>query len=41
MQRGTVLFEVGGVQLELARRAMELAASKLPLPARFVVKGHS
>lgn len=41
VQRGTVLFEVGGVQLELARRAMELAASKLPLPARFVVKGHS
>ena len=41
VQRGTVLFEVGGVPMELARRAMELAASKLPLPARFVVKAHS
>ena len=41
VQRGTVLFEVAGVQPDLARRAMELAASKLPVRARFVQKVHS
>ncbi|WGK70457.1 50S ribosomal protein L16 [Candidatus Haliotispira prima] len=41
VQRGTVLFEVAGVPADLARRAMELAASKLPVRARFVQKAHA
>ncbi|MEM9423222.1 MAG: 50S ribosomal protein L16 [Spirochaetota bacterium] len=40
VHRGTVLFEVAGVSADLARRAMELAASKLPLRARFIEKAH-
>ena len=40
IQRGTVLFEIGGVPSELARKAMELGASKLPVRARFVEKVH-
>lgn len=36
---GTVMFEIGGnVQPELARRAMELAGAKLPIPTKFVTK---
>lgn len=36
---GTVMFEIGGnVQPELARRAMELAGSKLPISTKFVTK---
>lgn len=33
---GRVLFELEGVPVELARRAMELAAAKLPLKTKFV-----
>ena len=33
---GRVMFEVDGVPLEVAERAMELAAAKLPLPTKFV-----
>ncbi|MBC6712839.1 50S ribosomal protein L16 [Treponema sp. Marseille-Q3903] len=35
---GTILFEVGGVDIELAHRALELAADKLPVIAKIVVK---
>ena len=35
---GTVMFEIAGVDLELARRAMELAGSKLPIKVKFVSK---
>jgi large subunit ribosomal protein L16 len=35
---GTVMFEIAGVDLELARRAMELAGSKLPIKVKFVAK---
>lgn len=35
---GTVLFEMSGVDLETAKRAMELAAHKLPVKSRFIVK---
>lgn len=36
---GTMLFEMDGVTEEVAREAMRLAAHKLPLRTRFVIKG--
>ena len=33
---GRVMFELEGVDVDLARRAMELASSKLPVKTRFV-----
>jgi large subunit ribosomal protein L16 len=33
---GRVLFEMGGVTQEIAKEAMKLAASKLPIKTRFV-----
>ena len=36
---GRVLFEIAGVPEELAREAMRLAAHKLPVKCKFVVKG--
>ena len=38
VKRGTMLFEMGGVTEEQARRAIRLAASKLPVKTRFVTK---
>lgn len=35
---GTVMFELGGVDVDVARRAMELAGSKLPIKCKFVEK---
>lgn len=35
---GRVLFEIGGVDEELAREAMRLAANKLPIKCKFVAK---
>ncbi|MDX1566407.1 MAG: 50S ribosomal protein L16 [Longimicrobiales bacterium] len=35
---GRILFELEGVDEETARRAMELASAKLPVPTRFVVR---
>jgi len=35
---GRVMFELEGVSEELAKRAMELAAAKLPIKTRFVVR---
>ena len=35
---GTVMFELAGVDPALARRAMELAGSKLPIKTKFVEK---
>ena len=35
---GRVLFELGGVNAELARAAMERAIQKLPIKARFVIR---
>lgn len=37
---GTVMFEIAGVESGLARSAMELAADKLPLRAKFVMRQH-
>lgn len=36
---GRVMFEMSGVRQELAREAMELAAQKLPIKTRFMVRG--
>jgi large subunit ribosomal protein L16 len=33
---GRVLYEIQGVDIELAREAMNLAAQKLPIKTRFV-----
>jgi large subunit ribosomal protein L16 len=35
---GTVLFEMSGVTASLAKEAMELAGSKLPIKTRFVAR---
>ena len=35
---GRVMFEIEGVSEEFARRAMELAAAKLPVKTRFMVR---
>ncbi len=35
---GRVLFEMGGVTEELAREAMRLAAHKLPIKTKFIVR---
>lgn len=35
---GTVMFEVAGVPLEVAKEGMRLAAQKLPVTTKFVVK---
>ena len=35
---GTVLFEMSGVDEATAKRAMELAAYKLPVKTRFIAK---
>lgn len=34
---GRILFEIDGVDIELAQKAMLLAAQKLPIKAKFVV----
>ncbi|WMJ75247.1 50S ribosomal protein L16 [Cytophagaceae bacterium ABcell3] len=35
---GTILFEAGGVSIELAKEALRLAAQKLPVKTNFVVR---
>ena len=35
---GKVMFEMGGVDVEIAREAMRLASHKLPIKCNFVVK---
>ncbi len=35
---GRVMFEIGGVNEELAREAMRLAANKLPIKCKFITK---
>lgn len=35
---GTILFELGGVSEDVARRALQLAANKLPIKCKFVSK---
>ena len=38
---GTVMFEMQGVQEEVAREAMRLAAHKLPVKTKFVIREQS
>ncbi len=35
---GTIMFEAGGVSLEIAEEALRLAAQKLPVRTKFVVR---
>jgi large subunit ribosomal protein L16 len=39
VKAGRMLFEMSGVTLEIAREALRLAAHKLPVKTRFVIKG--
>ena len=39
VQRGRVMFEIGGVSEEVAREAFRLAMHKLPVKCKFVKKG--
>ena len=39
VQKGRVMFEIGGVSEEIAREALRLAANKLPVKCKFVKKG--
>ena len=38
VKTGTVMFEMGGVQEDLAREALKLAASKLPIKTKFIMR---
>lgn len=38
VKKGTVMFEIGGVNPEIARRALQLAAYKLPIKCRVVTR---
>ena len=39
VQRGRVMFEVGGVDEATAREALRLGANKLPIKSKFIKKG--
>ncbi len=41
IQAGKIIFEMDGVTEEVAKEAMRLAAMKLPLKTKFLVKAHS
>ena len=41
VKRGRMLYEMEGVDVEIAKEAMRLAAHKLPVPCRFVVREES
>ncbi len=38
VKTGAIMFEMGGVDETLAREALELAASKLPIKTKFIVR---
>ncbi len=38
VKTGAVMFEMGGVEEELAREALRLAASKLPIKTKFIMR---
>jgi large subunit ribosomal protein L16 len=38
VKRGRILFELGGVNHDLAKEAMRLASHKLPIGTRFVIR---
>ena len=37
MKPGTVLFEAAGVDIELAKESLRLAAQKLPISTKFTI----
>lgn len=37
VEPGRILFEVGGVSLDIAREALRLAAQKLPVTTKFII----
>ena len=39
VQKGRVMFEIGGVDETIAREALRLGANKLPVKAKFIKKG--
>ncbi|ARD06368.1 50S ribosomal protein L16 [Lactobacillus amylolyticus] len=39
VKREKILFEIGGVSEEVAREALRLASTKLPIKTKFVTKG--
>ena len=39
VQKGRVMFEIGGVEPEIAREALRLAAYKLPIKCKVIGKG--
>jgi len=41
VKSGTVMFEVGGVDEEVARQALTRVAHKMPVPCRFVSRRHA
>jgi large subunit ribosomal protein L16 len=41
VSEGTVLFEIGGVAEDLARRAFSRVANKMPFRCRFVTRQHA
>ena len=41
VKNGTILFEMDGILEEQAREALRLAAHKLPIPTKFIMKGNS
>jgi len=40
VKRGRILFELGGVPQEYAKACFRLAAYKLPLRTKFVIRTH-
>jgi large subunit ribosomal protein L16 len=41
VKSGTMLYEIGGVQEDVARRALSRVAHKMPFRCRFVVRRHA
>ena len=41
VQKGRVMFEIGGVSEEIAREAFRLASHKLPVKCKFIKKGEA
>ena len=41
VQRGRVMFEIGGVSEDIAREAFRLASHKLPVKCKFIKKGET
>ena len=41
VKRGRILFEMGGIPASVAKEAMTLAAHKLPIKTRLVVRGET